>query len=593
MGKDKIAILLVNILVISAFVVSHFLHTWPLVGHDYAYFIPRLLDTHHYLLKNGLQIQWYTPSFGGGLPAYPNPQHIQFSLVQLLLFVVEPFTAIVISTVIFIGLGFIAFYLLLSRVFLLNPLSSILGSVFFSANGFVIERIAVGHLGYQTFPLIAVIVWLVLDKTISTRKAAIGFGIIVALIIHQAGFYLLIGASFSILMTIVLAYLYKPFLISTQRAFLICCMGTLLALFLSASKLSAIYSFMQFFPREMSVQYETPFYLGLMGIFLQLLGTMNLVPLLWLSGLDVTNLPASMTGVSGAIYGYWEFDMSLSPIVFIILLVGIDNVFHQFRRDPARFFIHYRWVAWIIFLAIFWITIEFILGRGFVYPFLMGLPVLNSLHVRVRFSMAFIIPIVLVVSIFYNSFVSRLTKQRQMLVFACVNILAILPLLIYFIPQITDFQVRKYDASLSRNIYQEVKLKNLPSVSSVLPDGDTLAMSYGASSFKPYEPIFGYSLENFHPELKVGSVWEQDDGFYNFTNPTGYVFPLENNTRPFERFRTGDDVNLQAFLNHEQPDWQMPTYQLVFNRVSILALFLCVGIFIWDAVCFAKGANSR
>ena len=43
---------------------------YPLVGHDFSYFIPRLVDTDLYVRINGLAIQWYTPSFGGGLPAF-------------------------------------------------------------------------------------------------------------------------------------------------------------------------------------------------------------------------------------------------------------------------------------------------------------------------------------------------------------------------------------------------------------------------------------------------------------------------------------------------------------------------------------------
>ena len=45
----------------------------------------------------GLIIQWYTPSFVGGRPVYPNPQDLQFSLPQFLLWIVNPWIAILAS----------------------------------------------------------------------------------------------------------------------------------------------------------------------------------------------------------------------------------------------------------------------------------------------------------------------------------------------------------------------------------------------------------------------------------------------------------------------------------------------------------------
>src|SRR5215216_7213206 len=73
---------------------------YPLVGHDYRYFIPRLIDTNLHIQRNGLSIQWYTPSFGGGLPAFPNPQHLEYSLVQALTFLVNPWLALLLTTAI-------------------------------------------------------------------------------------------------------------------------------------------------------------------------------------------------------------------------------------------------------------------------------------------------------------------------------------------------------------------------------------------------------------------------------------------------------------------------------------------------------------
>src|SRR6476619_1822919 len=71
---------------------------YQFVGHDYRYFIPRLIDTNLHIRLNGFSIQWYTPSFGGGLPAFPNPQHLEYSIVQLFSFLINPWSAILLTT---------------------------------------------------------------------------------------------------------------------------------------------------------------------------------------------------------------------------------------------------------------------------------------------------------------------------------------------------------------------------------------------------------------------------------------------------------------------------------------------------------------
>ena len=99
--------------------------------------------------------------------------------------------------------------------------------------------------------------------------------------------------------------------------------------------------------------------------------------------------------------------------------------------------------------------------------------------------------------------------------------------------------------------------------------GNTDALLLRQSNLQPYEPIFGYSLENFHPEIKPGSIWEQSDGYYNMTNPSGYVFPELNGTRPFERIPVSEKDKLEAFASHKhQPGWKIPLYQHILDWVS-------------------------
>jgi hypothetical protein len=157
-------------------------------------------------------------------------------------------------------------------------------------------------------------------------------------------------------------------------------------------------------------------------------------------------------------------------------------------------------------------------------------------------------------------------------VFLIVNTLTLLPLGAYFTIKY-DFQSRIYDISDSITIYRAIQSGNIFEMTDVgYTAGNTQALSQHTSNLKPYEPIFGYSLENFQPEVKPGSIWNISDGYYNMTNPTGYVFPEANGMRPFERFRVGDQEKLELFVRHAQPVWKMPIYQQVFDWISALTL---------------------
>jgi hypothetical protein len=79
-----------------------------------------MLDTHLHYRINGRAVQWYTPTFGGGLPAFFNPQHIQVSLPQLLLFVADPWTAGLLSLAITSVAGYVAIYGFLRSVLKLD-----------------------------------------------------------------------------------------------------------------------------------------------------------------------------------------------------------------------------------------------------------------------------------------------------------------------------------------------------------------------------------------------------------------------------------------------------------------------------------------
>jgi hypothetical protein len=565
-----ISILIITNLVVIIEAVIHFMNlSYPLVGQDYSLGIPWILDTYLHFHTNGLSIQWYTSSFGGGLPAFPNPNNVQFSLLGLLPFLVSPWLAVIISSIMYIALGGIVGYYLFFRVLRLHWTSSILGMIFLSANGFIMERLAVGHLGYQTFPAIAILAVLLLDPAIPKAIAGLLFSLIVAVVIQQAGYFLIIAFCLSLLIVLPLLYIYRPDIISWKRIITVIAFGGIVAVAISASKLAAVYAFMRFFPRQVADTYPTVgIPQGLVGVFLQLLGMMNLLPLVWLLRMNPEILPNMMVRITGAFYGYWEFDMSLSPVVFGIVFFAIYSFFRRPKKYSHLFTEHKKWIAWIVLLIFTWVTIEFILAKGLIYPYLRNLPVLSSLHVNPRFTVALLFPLAMIAALLYNKWISKWPSKKSTRIFLVFNVLTLIPLCTYFMVK-DDLQDRLYNITESEKIYTTIRAGDTLTVTGIANNLDnTQALGSHMSNLDPYDPIFGYFLENFHPEIKPGSIWEISDGYYNMTNPSGYVFPEINGSRTFERIPVSEKSQLEAFAAHKDPDWKIPLYQQILDWMS-------------------------
>ncbi len=177
-----------------------------------------MLDSHLHFLINGLGIQWYTPSFGGGLPAFPNPNNVQFSLLGVLSAVIPPWHAVILSNTVYIFFGGIACYYLLNRLLKFHWTSCILGVVFFLANGFIMQRVAIGHHGYQAFPLIVLLVIVLIQPipSLGYRRTSLRTG---GRLADPPGrlFYHYHFAGSPDWMTVPLVYIYRPEIISWKH----------------------------------------------------------------------------------------------------------------------------------------------------------------------------------------------------------------------------------------------------------------------------------------------------------------------------------------------------------------------------------------
>jgi hypothetical protein len=58
------------------------------------------------------------------------------------------------------------------------------------------------------------------------------------------------------------------------------------------------------------------------------------------------------------------------------------------------------------------------------------------------------------------------------------------------------------------------------------------------------------------------------------SDPTGYVFPNENNSKLFSLIPVSNYDKLIEFLNRRQPDWKLPMIQIVLDWAAGLTIIL-------------------
>lgn len=553
---------------------------FPLVGHDYHVHVPRMLDTLLFYKNNGFAIQWYTPTFGGGIPAFPNPQNMQFSLPQLLMFAINPWWSLLASLAIYSAIGFYSFYFFLRDEMELSNHASCLGATFILANGFYIEHAIVGHITFQQFPLLGLIIFLAFSKRLSPVSAGILLGLTGALLIFQGGFILSVIFLLTLAITFPLIYLIKPQVFNWKRLVIVFSIGLFIAVCVSASKLSAVFSFMRFFPRFISDVYGKTYVQGLAGMGLQLVGAFVIIPYYLLTGRNLREIPHFFEIKTGKLnYGMWETDISISPSILLLLAAGVISLAFHVRRGHIRFSKEKFIGAMFLFLGI-WLTTDFILAQGRLYEIVKPLPIISSLHVNGRFTSAFIFPLSFLGTIIFNSLFKK-RRNASLAPFLLLNCLAILAIFVY-LPLDRTFHRRNFKITPSLEIYTQIEQGQDFSVREISDVEDQQVLANRVSNlYEMDEALFGYKLEYFKPNLREGSVFEIIDGYFNITNPASYVFPEENNLKPFERFRVDQRTELEKFVNRKQLDLEISVSQKVSNFINLVAL---IGLFFYMVI---------
>jgi hypothetical protein len=568
-------------LVIACFVPWHVNRLFPIIGWDYKYFLPRLVDTYLHYRINGLSVQWYTPSFGGGLPAYPHPLNSQFSLPQALAMFINPWAATLFSYFIYALIGYGAAYIFLHRSLQLNWMASTLGAALFSANGFYLEHLGNGQFSFQAFPLLPVFLAVFLSASLPVPAAAAIIALTAAVIIYSASTYPAVFILLSILMCLPLAYLIRPSAFQWGRIAKISLLGGLLALAINLSKLYAVNSFMRFFPREMADQFNLPIQIAPFGLFLQLFGVMGLAPLDALLGIKMTTIRSLLQAYTGAYVGLWELDLSMSPVLWILLAGGLIALFKNILLQRLAVLPRRKgfWLALGLLLLATELALEATFARGWFYPHLRELPFLRALHINPRFGSAFIFPLAVLGAAIFSHWIGNWPEKRTWIAFMLTNALVMLSLGAYLLIPLAPLQQRTFEISGLLIVYDKIKQGETFPIESIDELNDQRVFDQHASNLHPYESLFGYTLRTFTPTVTLGPIREIRGGAFNMTDPTGLVYPEANGSSTWSRIPENERPELEDFLAHRQPPgWKIPLAQQIANWVSLAALLASLGL---------------
>jgi hypothetical protein len=577
-----LALLVANSAFLGFFFFRYCIGTAPWVGHDYRFFIPTLIDNYLFQKVNGLAVHWYTPSFAGGLPVYPNPQDIQFSLPQLLTWFVNPWQAIRLSMAFYVVVGFIAIFYFLQRTLGLSALASLLGAVFFSASGFYVEQMAVGVVTFQTFPLIVLILLILFSRKIPAWVGGLLLSLLSALLIYSGSFFIIMIFIFSILLSLPIIYLIAPALFNWRKLLFTVSWGLGLSLLTCGSKFYAIYSLMQFAPRLADDHYTVNALTGLAGMIYQLLGSMTIIPLLaWKEGstvwLAAPKFAAALARITGASYGMWEMDISLSPALILLLVGGLFTRLFRKRIKKAPFD-KKRLIAEACLVFLVWFVVEFSLAKGLMYPALHDLPVLRSLRVNVRFPSAFIFPLAMTGAAIFHQWTKNWKSQIGVLVgFLLLNGLTLISLNVYNQIPAVELQKRLFNISEVEPVFPKIRKAGVTfPVSTVIPNanGWKVFERNATNLIDPFDPLFKGRSKQFAQAVHAGPVSDIRNGCYNLINPTGYVYPAANGTQPYSLIQVSDQANFQNFINRRQVNWKLPAAQSLFNWITAITLII-------------------
>jgi len=521
-------------------------------------FGPRLLDTLLHYKINGFSIEWYTPSFGGGLPAYPNPLQMQFSFQQLFTFFAYPYIAILASGALYITVGFWITYYFYAKYWNINLFLQYWEPVSLSQTDFL-SNVWLSDMQINNIPVDCDSIFALFYRKIPSWLAGTLISITGAILLNSGGVYIGFMCFFTTIVTIPIFFFLKPDLFDLKKMTSVIIWGGFLTIVLCGSKFYAITTFMQTFPRDVQDHYFVSLNSSIVGAIFQLIGVMTTLPFLRLVGKNSLVYVVRLTKWTGTPYGFWEIDSSISPALIILLIYGVWAVLvhkpHFDKSDLIK-----KAIAGICLIISVIFVFQFSTARGFFFEAVKGWPLIKSLRTNTRFIASYVLPLAILGVKGFDFWTKGKSGLRTISAFVFLNCLSLVALWGYYLLPMR-VQGRTYDITSLIGTYTKIQAGETFPVNKIIPtmNDDAVFMAQASNVTHHYDPLLGEN--SFLPHVHAGSVFDIQNGFYNMSDPTGYVFPNENNSKLFSLIPVSNYDKLIEFLNRRQPDWKLPMIQ--------------------------------
>ncbi|MBI3332410.1 hypothetical protein HYZ99_05665 [Candidatus Peregrinibacteria bacterium] len=543
---------------------------YPLLGHDYFYYWPRILEGKWHFLRQGLAPLRFAAHLCGGFPQYGNPQDLFYSLPQFLSFFLDLWIATQLSILITLVLGYLGWVKFGKDALRLNPAWAHVLALVCTANGFLFVHIAVGHLSYFALPLMSWLLWVLFHRERETTWQLAGRCVIAAAV---AGTFLYSGtyiAPFIVLPLILFLLPFDLFLapeglrprtVTLLRRFVV--FGAAI-LAIGASKLVAVYSVMRVLPRTATL-YE---YIADQNMFVFAAKSLLIFP----------QLPHFFT--LDPINRIHEESMFTSPtaLLGIIALIVVTLRYRALHRWKKGLLLGWGLVITLLLTALAH-------GTGILADSLHMLPLFSSIRVSERFlvilSLLFSIGGIWGLSLFFTD------RTRAPLIASGLTIAAFIAAyapLIHSLEYTLPYDEIRAGITATPDPFKQsiTRVDDLRGIKV----SDFHYFFEGSTGSRCYEPL---QSSAFAP-LKDGPVNLAWDGALNMYNPSCIPYGNENGCAPGDRIRMDDLSNLQEFINGRKTTWKISTAQKVADGVSILAL---LGMAIIGSISLLQSLRKR
>jgi hypothetical protein len=608
------------------------------LGHDYVLGVPGLLDGYLWFHQNGLlSIPWFTPSFCGGQAFYADPQSGYFSLPQFLTAFTDPVGAFYLSHLIMVSAGYWGMFLLCRRAFEMSLLAASVAAVVFMFNGFFSHRMIAGHTGYQAFMLVPLTAYLLTAARgcYPWRKVDLGLAFLAGLMVAywlQSGLTtLMIPAALAVMALVAMLDLKNTGVlwVMVRRGLL----ASLLALVLSASKLVASIELIRRFPRT---SYLLPGF-DSVGDLLQVV----FAALFYSSQHAYATAEPLWRNMQWAAMPHEvAFGVTFIPLGLMIVAVGVWLLAksREHKSGHSKINLEPLFLLTLLFLVLQWIPSLHDMNLGFttllLILFLLAFVFLlakraNALgwhERRIRGTPLVLLSIVLLLPfllLYYSPEWNALLKNLPLIGSTTSPLrwlIILIPLLALWtgmvverlrikwaaaivcmlaIPLLNALENRSfyldqatYDPAEVIAFYRSVKqgeiVPSIESIADARARGSASRLSMdglvrGESPLQCYNPLFGYRLERFRAEpLREGPITDEiGAGYLNLRNPACLLYPDNNDCKPWDAFRVDQRNQAWQFAHYRPYAFNVSLIQQAANSISILSLFISLGLLVW------------